>query len=58
MFVPNTRRGTLVKKIKMNVDRLTEMTGIKVNYVEAAGTKLERVFSLDLSKNQPCGRSK
>ena len=57
MFVPNTRRGTLVKKMKMNEDRLAEMTGFKVNYVEAAGTKLGRVFSLDLSKNQPCGRN-
>ena len=43
--------------MKMNVDRLTEMTGFKVKYVEAAGTKHGRVFSLDLSKNQPCGRS-
>ena len=53
MFVPNTRRGTLVKKMKLNEDRLTEMTGFKVNNVEAAGTKLGRVLSLDLSKNQP-----
>ena len=57
MFVPNTRRGTLVKKMKMNEDRLAEMTGFKINYIEAAGMKLGRVFSLDLSKNQPCGRS-
>ena len=57
MFVPDTRRGTLVKKMKRNEERLTEMTRFKVNYVEAAGTKLGRVFSQDLSKNQPCGRS-
>ena len=33
------------------------MTGFKVSYTKAAGTKLGRVFSLDLAKNHPCGRS-
>ena len=57
MFVPNKRRRTLLKKMKDNEERLADMTGFKVNYTEAAGTKLGRVFSLDLAKNQPCGRN-
>jgi hypothetical protein len=57
MFVPNTRRGTLLKKMEENEERLADMTGFKGSYTEAAGTKLGRVFSLDLAKNQPCGRS-
>ena len=57
MFIPNTRRGTLLKMMRENEDSLAEMTGFRVSYSEAAGTKLGRLFSLDLAKNQPCGRS-
>jgi hypothetical protein len=58
MFVPNTRRGTLLKNMKANEERHADMTGFKINYTEAASTKLGRVFSLDLAKNQPFGTRK
>ena len=45
MFVPNTRRGTLLKKLKEKEERLADMTGFKVNYIEAGGTDLGSVLS-------------
>ena len=54
MFLPNTKGGLLLNKMRESEDRLTEMTGFKISYTEAAGTKLGNVFSLDLAKNQPC----
>ena len=38
MFVPNTRRGTLLKKLKEKEERLANITGFNVNYTEEAGT--------------------
>ena len=45
-----------MKKMKENENELAAMTGFKVSYKETAGTKLGRIFSLDLAKDQPCGR--
>ena len=56
MFLPNTKGGILLKKMKENEEKLAAMTGFKVSYTETAGTKLGRIFSLDLAKDQPCGR--
>jgi hypothetical protein len=56
MFIPNTKGGLLVSKMKENEEKLAELTGFRISYTEAAGTKLGRVFSLDINKNQPCGR--
>ena len=57
MFIPNTRRGTLLRMMRENEDSLAEMTGFRVSYSEPAGTNFSRVFSLDSAKNQLCGRS-
>ena len=57
MFIPNTKGGLLLKKMKDNEHKLADLTGFKISYTEAAGTKLARIFSQDLSRDQPCGRS-
>jgi hypothetical protein len=56
MFIPNTKGGYLLKKIRENEDKLASLTGFRVSYSEAAGTKMAMLFSLDLNSNQPCGR--
>ena len=51
MFVPSTRNGTLIKKMRENEEKLVEMTGFRISYSEAG-----RYFSTDLAGEQPCGR--
>ena len=56
MFLPSTKGGMLLKKMRENEDRLVDMTGFKISYSEAGGVKLGRMFSTNLARDQPCGR--
>ena len=39
MFIPNTRNGMLLKMMRENEEKLTEMTGFRISYSEAGGTQ-------------------
>ena len=56
MFVPSTRNGTLIKRLRENEEKLVEMTGFRMSYSESGGTQLGRIFSTNLASDQPCGR--
>ena len=56
MFVPSSRNGILLKRMRENEEKLTDMTGFRVSYSEAGGTQLGRMFSTNLSSGQHCGR--
>ena len=56
MFVPNTRYGILLKKLKDKEEILSRLCGFRVKYTEAAGTQLGKLFSQDLGKGKHCGR--
>ena len=57
MFVPNTRRGILVNRLKEGEDELARITGFRIKYQEAGGVQLGKMFSTDLARDQPCGRN-
>ena len=48
MFVPNTRRGILVNKLKEGKDELAMITGFRIKYEEAGGVQLGKMFLTDL----------
>ena len=56
MFVPSSRGGTLTRLLKENEPRLSEMTGFRVRYMEAGGTKLSQLFSTDTARGEHCHR--
>ena len=56
MFVPNTKGATLLKKLKGGESVLSKLSGFRVNYTEAGGTQLIRMFNQDLGKGLHCGR--
>ena len=56
MFLPSKMGEEMLKKMRENEDRLAPLTGFRISYSEASGTKLAKMFSTDLSLDQPCGR--
>ena len=55
MFVPNSNRGILLKKLEAMEPLMEKLSGYRVRLVESAGTPLSRLFILDLSDGrQPC----
>ena len=56
MFIPSTKDGKLLKLMREREPNLVEMTGFRINYTESGGTQLARIFSTNLSVDQPCGR--
>jgi hypothetical protein len=56
IFVPSTRGGLLVKKLKENEEEMSNLTGFKVKFQEAGEAKLINSFEKDLGKGRHCGR--
>ena len=56
VFIPSTRGGLLIKKMRENEEKLSQLTGFRVKYQEAGGTKLCNIFSTDTGKGFHCGR--
>ena len=56
MFVPNSYGGILTKKLEQLEPMLERLCGYRVRMVEAAGTPLSRLFSLDMSDGR-CHRA-
>ena len=56
MFVPNTKGGILLKKLKEMEEKLCILTGFKIKYSESGGTPLANMFNEDMGKGLHCGR--
>ena len=57
IFVPSTKGCMLIKSLKEEEEKMAELTGFKVKFQEAGGSKLVNCFDKDLGKGQHCGRS-
>ena len=49
LFVPNSNQGILLKRLQEKEPQLMKLSGYSVSLVEASGSPLSRLFSLDLS---------
>ena len=56
LFVPNSNEAVLLRKLQEKEPLLSRLSGYGVRLVEAAGTPLSRLFSLDLSDGR-CHRA-
>ena len=56
IFVPNTKGGILIGKLREKEEELSKLTGFRIKYQEAGGLQLRNVFSTDLAKGKHCGR--
>ena len=56
IFVPSTRGSVLIKSLKEDEDMMAGITGFRVKYQEAGGSKLTNFFEKDLASGQQCGR--
>ena len=56
IFVPNTKGGTLVRKLREREEVMKELTGFGIKFHEAGGSQLRNSFSLELKKGKHCGR--
>ena len=56
VFVPNTKGGLLVRKLRKREAIMKDITGFGIKFMEAGGTQLKNSFSLDLGKGKHCGR--
>ena len=56
IFVPNTKSGTLVRKLREREEVMKELTGFGIKFQEAGGSQLRNSFSLELGKGKHCGR--
>ena len=57
VFVPSTRGSILLQSLKVEEDRMAELTGFRVKYQEAGGSILANAFSKNLGSGQTCGRA-
>ena len=57
VFVPNTKGGILVKKLKEKEDSMSDITGFRIRFQEAGGSQLKNMFNTDLAKGKHCGRT-
>ena len=53
MFVPKTKRGILLKKLKEMEEKLCILTGFKIKYAESGGTPLANMFSEEMGMLAP-----
>ena len=58
VFVPSTKGGLLVRKLMDEDDKMAVLTGVRVKFQEAGGSKLVNCFEKDLGKGQYCGRKR
>ena len=56
IFVPNTPGGLLIRKLREKEDELSRLTGFKIKFQEAGGSKLANSFSTELARGKHCGR--
>ena len=49
LFVPNSNQSILLKRLEKKEPQLSRLYGYKVRLVEASGSPLSTMFSLDLS---------
>ena len=56
IFVPSTKGSLLLKSLKEDEERMSEITGFKIKYQEAGGSVLTNFFCKDLGKGMHCGR--
>jgi hypothetical protein len=56
VFVPKTRGGILVRKLREREAVMKELTGFGIRFQEAGGSQLKNSFSLALGKGEHCGR--
>jgi hypothetical protein len=56
VFVPNTRGGLLVRKLREREAIMKDLTGFGIKFMEDGGTQLKNSSSLDLGKGKHCGQ--
>jgi hypothetical protein len=56
VFIPSTKGGLLVGKLREEEDRMAAFTGFRVKFQEAGGSKLIDSFEKDWDKGKHCGR--
>ena len=56
VFVPNTRAGLLLRKLRESEERMSNVTGFRIRFQEAGGSQQRNSFSTDLGKGNRCGR--
>ena len=57
IFVPNTKGGTLTRKLREREDELSSVTGFRIRFQEAGGRQLKNLFNTDLGAGLHCGRT-
>ena len=55
IFIPSSKGSKLLKLMKENEDKMSELTGFRIRMMEAGGIKLRNMFSTDLAKGSHCG---
>ena len=56
MFVPSSKGGILLQKMREAEEHLARLTGFRIRFQESGGTTLASLFSTDLAKGMHCGR--
>ena len=56
IFIPNTKSGTLVRKLREREAVMKKLTGFWIKFQESGGSQLRNSFSLELGKVKHCGR--
>ena len=56
-IVPNTKGGTLTRKLREIEDELSSVTGFRIKFKEAGGRQLQNLFNTDLGAGIHCGRT-
>ena len=54
VFIPSTRGGLLVGKLREEEDRMAGLTGFRIKFQVAGGSKLIDSFDNDLGKCKHC----
>ena len=57
VFVPSTRGGVLVRRLRESEETLANITGFGINFQEAGGTQLMNMFETNLGKGLHCART-
>ena len=57
VFVPSTKGGLLLRMLIDMEETMSRITGFRIKYQEAGGTKMINMFNQNLSRGQHCERS-
>ena len=52
VFIPSTKGGLLVGKLREEEDKMAALTGFRIKFQEAGGSKLVDSFEKDLGKGK------